>query len=285
MSPRSAPGSPTPTLAPDPRANHRQIGPTLSLQPLRLSPGRRLAAGFAGIFTMTSIAAGSIILLLIFLQTDPGESANTDRFLLAAALVVAFAFIIGCHLLMRAALGRTRTGGSLARFFRYQLAALGVGGGLGLGFVPAAIDAAPIRWVVFITAGIALIAVSLLAFRKARYPILEGPPHPSIGLAEGRVVDYSPSSRARAPSLAVVHFIDAQGRGRWVRHLVQQSPSMQGTIGQVVYDRHRPERVRRFAVTHQLFDLRPPREIRENPASQPHHVTPMPPGHRPTRRR
>ena len=257
----------------------------MSLQPLRISPGRKFAAGLAGIVTMTSAAAGSAILLLIFLPTGPGESAITDLFFLAAALMAAFAAIIACHLLMRGALGRIRTGGSLARFFRYQLAALGVGGGLGLGFVPAAIDADPIRWAVFITAGAALIAVSLLAFRAARYPILERPPHSSIGLADGRVVDCSPSSRARGPSLAVVHFIDTQGRERWVRHLVQQSPSLQGTIGQVVYDRNRPERVRRFAVTHQLFDFRPPREIRDTPASRPPHLTPMPPGHRPPRRR
>src|SRR5699024_2397946 len=99
------------------------------------------------------------------------------------------------------------------------------------------------------------------------------------------VVDYSSAPQARAPSLAVVHFIDAQGRERWVRHLVQQSPSMQDMVGLVGSDRNRPERVRRFAVTHQLLDLRPPREIRENPASRPHHVTPMPPGHLPPRRR
>ncbi|MGC2939360.1 MULTISPECIES: hypothetical protein [unclassified Brevibacterium] len=254
----------------------------MSLQPLRISPGRKLAAGLAGIFTMSvTLTAGCLITGLTFVPGGPGEPQSQKLFFIALAVLLAIASVTVCHLLMRAALGRHRTGGSLTRFFRYQLAALGVGGGLGLGFVPAMTEAAPVWWVISIAVGVGLIAVSLLAFRKARYPILDRPPYPSRGLAEGRVVDYWSGSQARAPSLVVVHFINAQGRDRWVRHLVQQSPSMQGTVGQVVYDRSRPERVRRFAVTHQLFDLRPLREIRENPTSRSPQVIPMPPDRHP----
>ncbi len=258
----------------------------MSLQPLRITAGRRLAAGLAGIITMSAtLTSGFALAALAFLPAG-SEGLLREKFLFSAlAVIVALVSATISFLLVLAALGRFCTGGSLSRFFRYQLAALGAGGGLGLGFAPAMTDAAPVWWVIAIAAALGLIAVSLLAFRKARYPILERPPHSGIGLAEGRVVDYSSAPQARAPSLAVVHFIDAQGRERWVRHLVQQSPSMQGTVGQVVYDRNRPERVRRFAVTHQLLDLRPPREIRENPASRPHHVTPMPPDHLPPRRR
>lgn len=232
----------------------------MSLQPLRISAGRKFAAGLASIFTMTvTLGAGFLTTSLTFIPGGPGESTSEKLFFIALAALAAIASAIVCHLLMRAALGRHRTGGSLTRFFRYQLAALGCGGGLALGFVPAMTEAAPAWWVLSITAGVGLIAVCLLAFRKARYPFLDHPPHPSIGLAEGRVVDYWAGASARAPSLAVVHFTDARGRDHWARHLVQQSPSMLGTIGQVTYDRQHPERVLRFAVTHQLFDLFPPR--------------------------
>jgi hypothetical protein len=230
----------------------------MSLQPLRISAGRKLAADLASIFTMTSLAAGFGLTSLPLIPTGPGEPLSSKLFFVALTVIVAIVYIAVCHLLMRAALGCIRTGGSLTRFFRYQLAALGVGGGLGLGFLPAMIGAAPVWWVVSITAGVALVAVSLLAFRSAKYRILDRPPHPSIGLAEGTVVDYWSGASARAPSLAVIRFIDEAGRERWVRHLVRQGLTMAGTKGQVQYDRRRPERVLRFAVTHQLFDLRPP---------------------------
>lgn len=231
----------------------------MSLQPLRISAGRKFAAGLAGIFTMSvTLGAGFLITGLTFIPGGPGEPTSEKLLFVTLAVLAGIISIVVCHLLMRAALGRHRTGGSLTRFFRYQLAALGCGGGLALGFLPAMTEAAPVWWVLSITAGVGLIAICLLAFRKARYPILDHPPHPSIGLTEGSVVDYWSGASARAPSLAVVHFVDARGRDRRVRHLVQQSPSMQGTIGQVTYDRHRPARVLRFAVTHQLFDLRPP---------------------------
>lgn len=257
----------------------------MSLQPLRISAGRKFAAGLSSIVTMSAtLGAGFLITGLTFIPSGPGEPMGEKFFFIALAVLVAIASVIVCHLLMRAAVGRQRTGGSLTRFFRYQLAALGCGGGLALGLLPAITEAAPAWWVLSITAGVGLIAVCLLAFRKARYPILDHPPHPGIELTEGRVVDYWAGAAARSPSLAVVHFTDAQGRDHWVRHLVQQSPSMQGTIGQVTYDRHRPDRVLRFAVTHQLFDIRPLREIRENPTSQSAQVFPMPPDRRPPRR-
>ncbi|WP_210603222.1 hypothetical protein [Brevibacterium oceani] len=234
----------------------------MSLQPLRISPGRKFAAGLAGIFTMSvTLTVGFLITSLTLISGDPGEPTSEKLFFIALAVLAAIISVVVCHLLMRAALGRRRTGGSLTRFFRYQLAALGCGGGLALGFLPAMTEAAPAWWLVSIAAGVGLIAVCLLAFRKARYPILDHPPHPIIGLAEGSVVDYWSGTSARAPSLAVIHFVDTRGRDRWVRHLVQQSPSMQGTIGQVTYDRHRPDRVLRFAVTHQLLDRRPPQRL------------------------
>ncbi|SDS15950.1 hypothetical protein SAMN04489752_1110 [Brevibacterium siliguriense] len=123
--------------------------------------------------------------------------------------------------------------------------------------------------------------MSLPAFRKARHPILDRPPLPGTALTEGRAIGDWSAASARDPSLTVVHFVDDKGRERWTRHLIQQSLSLRGTVGQVVYDRHYPEKARCFAVTQQLFDIRPPREIRENPAPHPHTIHPMPPSSRP----
>lgn len=258
----------------------------MSLQPLRISAGRKLPAGLASILTaVTGLGFGFLVTILTFLPSDPGESPVERLFFLALTFVAAIVSALIFHLLMRIAVGRYRTGGGLTRFFRYQLSTLGVGCGLGLGFVPAMLDTAPVWWVASITAGLGLIAVSLLPLRSARYPILDRPPSPNIGLAEGSVIDHWSQPRSWAPDMTVVHFTDSTGRDRWVRHLVQQGPSLPGTRGQVQYDRHRPERVLRFAVTQQLFDLRPPREVRENPASRSPYVMPMPPDRRPPRPR
>lgn len=221
----------------------------MSVQPLRITVGRKLAAAIAGLVTFLSIGAGWAIVFLILFPLDPGESAFERVIHLTAGLGITLIVVAVCHLLMRAALGRFRTGGSLPRFFRYQLAALGVGGALGLGFAPGTSDAAPLWWIASIAAAVALIIVSLLPFRKARHPILDRPPRPTTALAEGRVIDYWDGSQFRAPKLTAVHFVDAKGRDRGIRHLFQQDPSMRGTVGQVIYDRLRPERVRRFTVT------------------------------------
>lgn len=224
----------------------------MSLQPLQLSGGTKFAAGLAGILTTTSMAAGWAVTALGFLPTGPGEPLGSTLFFLALAVLASGAFAAVSHLLVRIALGHHRTGGSLSRFFRYQLGALGFGGGLGLGFLPALIGAAPVWWVASIAVGIALCGVSLLAFRSDRYRILDRPPHPHIGLAEAAVVDYWSGAmpRGAAPSLTVIRFADESGRARWARHLVAQPPSMLGTMGQVQYDRRRPERVLRFTVGH-----------------------------------
>lgn len=50
-----------------------------------------------------------------------------------------------------------------------------------------------------------------------------------------------------APQLAVVRFADETGRARFARDLVQQHPTVLGTMGQVQLDRRRPARVLRFS--------------------------------------
>ncbi|WP_166973669.1 hypothetical protein [Brevibacterium atlanticum] len=232
----------------------------MSLQPLRLTGGTKFTAGLAGILTMTSMAAGWGVTALIFLPTGPGEPLSSKLLYLALALITSVAFVVVSQLLVRASLGRFRTGGGLARFFRYQLGALGVGGGLGLGFLPAMLGAAPVWWVVSITAGIGLITVSALVFRGDRRRPVTAPPHPGIGLASGVVVDYWSGAlpRGAAPSLAVIRFADEAGRPRFARHLVRRNPTTLGTMGQVQYDRGRPEKVRSFTNGRPPFAEHPP---------------------------
>ena len=123
----------------------------MSLQPLHITAGRKLAAGLAGIITMSAtLTSGFAIAVLSFLPAGPGGLLSEKVVFSALAVIAALVSAAISFLLVLAALGRFRTGGSLSRFFRYQLAALGAGGGLGLGFVPAMTDAAPIWWVVAI---------------------------------------------------------------------------------------------------------------------------------------
>ncbi|WP_209323836.1 hypothetical protein [Brevibacterium renqingii] len=223
----------------------------MSPQPLPITGARRLAGGSAGMLATTSMAAGFAISPMTVLLAVPGEDLDANLPLFGLTLAATLAFILIGHALIRAALGRVRTGGSLSRFFRYQLAAIGVGAGLGLCFAPAMLSAAPGWWAASIIAGITLCLLSLLAFRSARRPILRRSPGPNIGLAEGVVVDYWSGvlPRGAAPQLATIRFVDEAGRTRFARHLIQQRPTVLGTMGQVQYDRRRPHRVLRFSIS------------------------------------
>src|SRR5699024_1138361 len=139
-----------------PRPAVRMNGPAMSLHPLPITGARRLAGGSAGTTATTSSAAGFTISPPSLPLAAHGEdvTANLPPFAPAAAATLA-SILVG-HALIRAALGRVRTGGSLSRFFRYQLAAIGVGAGLGLCFTPAMLGAAPGWWAASIIAGVML---------------------------------------------------------------------------------------------------------------------------------
>ena len=233
----------------------------MSLEPLRITGGTKFAAGLASIVTWSvTLPSGFATSAMIFLPFGPADPLSQKLLFGTLALVVAIISVAVSFLLVRAALGRFRTGGSLSRFFRYQLAALGAGGGLGLGFLPAMIGAAPVWWVISIGAGVGLIAVSLLAFRGDPRRPLTAPTHPGIGLTEGVVVDYWSGAmpRATAPGLIVVRFADEFGRARVARHLIRRNPTTFGTMGQVQYDRCRPEKVLRFVNGRPPFAEYPP---------------------------
>lgn len=222
----------------------------MSLQPLPITGLRKLACGLAGIIATTSMAVGFALSPMTVLLTIPGEKLSANLPLFGITLAATLAFILIGQVLIRAALGRFRTGGSLARFFRYQLAAIGFGAGLGLCFTPATLSAPPGWWVASIIAGVALCLLSLLAFRGTRRSVLHSPTHPNITLTEGIVVDHwwGALPQGATAQLATVRFVDESGHARFTRHLIQQSPTVLGTMGQVQYDRRFPRRVRRFSI-------------------------------------
>ena len=87
----------------------------MSLQPLRITAGRKLAAGLAGITTMSAtLASGFAIAVLSFLPADPGGLLSEKVVFSALAVIVALVSAAISFLLVLAALGRFRTGGSLS---------------------------------------------------------------------------------------------------------------------------------------------------------------------------
>lgn len=221
----------------------------MSLEPLRITGGRKFADGLATITAFTSMAAGFTIPPLTLLLFDTSEPLGETLTYLTLSLLCILGFVLIGQLLIGLALGRPHTGGSRLRFFRNQLGALGFGAGLGFGFAPAMFEAATPWWIIGITTGVLISGPSLLFFLGSGHRRLRRPPHPGIALAEGVVVDYWNGAMGfhSAPQLAVIRFADARGRARFVRHLVQQHPTVLGTMGQVQFDRRRPERVLRFS--------------------------------------
>lgn len=221
----------------------------MSLEPLRITGGRKFFDCLATITAFTSMAAGFTIPPLTLVLFDTSEPLEETLTYLALSLLCILAFMVVGQLFIGLALGHPHTGGSRRRFLRYQLAAIGVGMGLGFGLAPAMFEAAPVWWIIGITTGVLIGGASLLAFRSSRHRRRSRPPHPGIALTDGVVVDYWHGGMGShsAPQLAVIRFADEAGRARFARHLVQQHPTVLDTIGQVQFDRRRPARVLRFS--------------------------------------
>ena len=60
-------------------------------------------------------------------------------------------------------------------------------------------------------------------------------------------------------SARVIRFADESGRARFARHVVRRSPTTLGTIGQVQYDRRRPDQVLSFTSARPPFAEHPRR--------------------------
>lgn len=220
----------------------------MSLEPLHITGGRKFADGLAAITAFTSMAASFTIPPLTLLLFAAGEPPGETLTYLALSLLCTLAFIVVGQLFIGLALGHPHTGGGRRRFLRYQLGALGVGAALGFGFAPAMLDAAAPWWIAGITTGLVIGGLSLLPFRNSRHRRLSRRPHHGIALADGVVIEHWDGAMGfhSAPQLVVIRFADETGRARFARHLVQQHPTVLGTIGQVQFDRHHPARIMRF---------------------------------------
>ena len=91
----------------------------MSLEPLRITGGTKFAAGLASIVTWSvTLPSGFATSAMIFLPIGPADPLSQKLLFGTLALVVAIISVAVSFLLVRAALGRFRTGGSLSRFFR-----------------------------------------------------------------------------------------------------------------------------------------------------------------------
>lgn len=222
----------------------------MSLEPLHISSGRKFTAVLAAITAWINVPAGALIASGTILVVDPNEPIRATVALLAVATIIAVICSLIGQALIRLALGTFRTGGTSTRFVRYQFAALGVGGSLGIGFSPAFFDSSPLWWALGVAAGLFAGGTSLLLFRGSARQPLSRAPHPDVTLAEGTIVEHWSRSLGGfvPPGLSVVRYCDERGRARFVRHLRRQHHTGLGAIGQVQIDRRQPERVLHFSL-------------------------------------
>lgn len=112
------------------------------------------------------------------------------------------------------------------------------------------LEAATPRWIIGITTGILVGGLSLLFFPNPGHRPLPRPPHPGIALTDGALVAHWNGAMGfrSAPQLAVIRFADTTGRARLACHLVQQHPTVLGTMGQVQLNRRLLEQALRFNV-------------------------------------
>lgn len=222
----------------------------MSLQPLHLGIGAKFAAVLAAIMTWMNVLEGALLIIFVILLFDPSEPAGETIVFLAMSLIIVLICTIAGQVVIRLGLGRFRTGGTSTRFARYQLAAFGVGVSLGIGFSPALFDSPPLVWILGVAAGVIVCGLSLLLFRGSTRRPLDRRPRPDIILAEGTVIESWDRSLhgLNPPHLTVVCYGDELGRTRFVRHLHQQRHTGLGAIGQVQFDRRRPEKALRFTV-------------------------------------
>ncbi|MGO1768559.1 MAG: hypothetical protein ACTHZX_01290 [Microbacterium sp.] len=198
-----------------------------------------------------TMPAGVLTAAYVALLLDPAERARGAIWWLILALVVALVGVALGQLLIVAALGRRRTGGCAARFGRYQLGALGAGAAIGVGFSPGIVGAGALAWVPAISGAVALMAVSLLAFRPSRRRLPPDPPPAGTAVVPGMVVDHWWGvPRANGPQLSLVEYADEWGRVHRAMHILQDGFAGIGVTGLVWIRRDRPDRPLRFVVRH-----------------------------------
>lgn len=224
----------------------------MSFEPLRITAWNKAASLLAGFTQLigTFWAAGIVVPAVIGLF-DPLEQKVPLAMLLLIALGVVLVSVVAGQCLIRLALGRSRTRGSVARYTRVQLSAFGVGLAIGVGAAPFMHEMGPVAQTVGIVLAVLTVAASLSPHILSRREVYAVPPHPGIALVPGTVVDRWLAIHARrtgAFELTVLAYPDQWGRTRYVRHLPQQPLIVPGTVGQMQIDTTRPYARPRFVL-------------------------------------
>ncbi|WP_018156834.1 hypothetical protein [Demetria terragena] len=207
---------------------------------------RKTAAVFASSAQWVAGCFAAVFIQLILILGDPDES---DRVLLAVAVFGAAIFSLAAQVLMRCALGRHRTRGSLSRFAGYQLAGIGIGTAIGLGFWANVVTQQQNARLLGTVGAVLLLGFSLLPLRPARHRSLNAPPSADLELVPAQVVEHwQGGPRIGVPQLFVIEFHDSQGRWRRAIHLYQQPVTAWCVVGQLQLDRTRPDWIGRFSV-------------------------------------
>lgn len=225
----------------------------MSLEPLRLGNGRKAAVVICGAGNALLAFAGFLLGFGLLLLPDPTSEAEI---LVAPGAALTVVLVISGQLFIRLALGRWRTGGSVARFTRYQLGAAGIGMTPALAFFPVAMASEPVGsplgpmwWFgCWMTAAIILTG-SIICFLPARRRPGAPPTLQGLVVVPATVVDHWRGfHRAFTPGLSVVSYPGPDGQPRFVRHLYRQSVTDRGIVGEAHVDTAVPYRVAAFWV-------------------------------------
>ncbi|HIY67678.1 MAG TPA: hypothetical protein H9830_15540 [Candidatus Agrococcus pullicola] len=225
----------------------------MSLEPLRIGAGRKAAALAAGAVNGVLVLAAWLLTFILLTLTGPANEAG-----LLHAFAVAFAGLcaLSGQLFVRAALGRHRTGGSIARFTRYQLGSAGIGTAAALVFFPIAMSREPgglqqetLWWIGCFTAAGGILVASVLCFLPSRRRPGTPPKSPDLVVVPARVVEHWMGwRRLWTPELSVVQYSGGDGRPRFVRHLYRQALTAKGIVGEA-HIANNTERVTAFWVS------------------------------------
>ena len=222
----------------------------MSLEPLRLGFGRKIANVLAGLARGGLLFSVLLIVPLIPLLSDSTEPPGQAALLIALAAGLGAVSVVLGQAFIRAALGRSRTRGSVAFYSGTQvlMAALGAAGGFAFsafihaespGFTSALLALA-------FLVGTASVILFIRWSRRRWEPLAPGP---EVSTTTAIVADHwdpGIGRRLGAMSMSVVSFSDERGVTWFARHLHEQSFVFLGTIGKVQFQRNRPGHRPRF---------------------------------------
>jgi hypothetical protein len=224
----------------------------VSFEPLRITAGNKAASLLAGFTQLIGAFWAAIIVVpAVIGLLDPLEQKAPLAMLLLIALGIILVSVAAGQGLIRLALGRSRTRGSVARYTFVQLSAFGVGIAVGIGAAPFMHEMGPVARTVGIVLAVLTVAASLSPHILSRREVYAAPPYPGIALVPGTVVDRwraVHAGRTGAFELTVLAYPDQWGRTRYVRHLPQHPLTALGAVGQMQIDTTRPHARPRFVL-------------------------------------